>query len=79
MVVTFTIGAYHAAVFAGDLSMLQNVRGGLYSAVRTANRYGLDCPELEPRWGARFSAPAQIGPEVHPASCTVGTGAVSWG
>jgi hypothetical protein len=24
--------------------------------------------------GARFSAPVQIGPVVHPASCTMGTG-----
>jgi len=24
--------------------------------------------------GARFSAPAQTGPEAHPASCTMGTG-----
>jgi len=28
-VTTFTIGAHHAAGFAGDLSTLQNVRGGL--------------------------------------------------
>jgi len=28
-VATFIIGAHHAEGFAGDLSMLQNVRGGL--------------------------------------------------
>ena len=27
--------------------------------------------------GARFSAPVQTGPEVHPASCTMGTGSFS--
>ena len=29
--------------------------------------------------GARFSAPVQTGPGAHPASCTMGTGSVSWG
>jgi len=28
--------------------------------------------------GARFSAPAQTGPEAHPASCTMGTGSFPW-
>ena len=30
-------------------------------------------PGIESRWGARFSAPVQIGPEAHPASSTMGT------
>jgi hypothetical protein len=28
--------------------------------------------------GTRFSAPVQTGPGVHPASCTMGTGSLSW-
>jgi hypothetical protein len=39
-----------------------------------ATAYGLDGPVIESRWGARFSAPVQTGPEAHPASCTMGTG-----
>ena len=27
--------------------------------------------------GARYSAPVQMGPEAHPASCTMGTGPLS--
>jgi len=37
-------------------------------------RYGLDGPEIESRWEARFSAPAQTSSGTHPASYTVGTG-----
>jgi len=44
------------------------------SAVGIATAYGLDGPGIESRWEARFSAPVQTGPEVHPASCTMGTG-----
>jgi len=39
-----------------------------------ATTYGLDGLGIEYRWGARFSAPVQTGPEAHPASCTMGTG-----
>ena len=46
------------------------------SSVGTATAYGLDGPGIESRWGARFSAPVQIGPEGHPASCTMGTGSL---
>jgi len=35
-----------------------------------ATRYGLDGPEIESLWGARFSAPIQT----DPVSCTMGTG-----
>jgi hypothetical protein len=44
------------------------------SSVGIATGYGLDGPGIESRWGARFSAPVQTGPEAHPASCTMGTG-----
>ena len=44
------------------------------SSVRIATGYGLDGPGIESRWGARFSAPVQTGPRVHPASCTMDTG-----
>jgi hypothetical protein len=47
---------------------------GRDSAVCIAIRYMLDGPGIEPRWGARFSAPVQTGPEAHPASYTLGTG-----
>ena len=30
--------------------------------------HGLDGPEIEPRWGARFSAFVQSSPGAHPAS-----------
>jgi hypothetical protein len=32
--------------------------------------------QFEPQWGSRFSLSVQIGPEAHPASCTVGTDSV---
>ena len=36
--------------------------------------YGLNGPGIESRWGARFSAPVQTGPGIHPATYTMGTG-----
>ena len=47
--------------------------------VGIATAYGLDGPGIESRWGARFSAPVQTGPEAHPASCTKGTGSFPGG
>ena len=47
---------------------------GRDSSVGIAIRYGLVGPEIESRFGARFSAPVQDGPEAHPASYTIGTG-----
>ena len=44
------------------------------SSVGRATRYGLDGTGIETRWGARFSAPVQTGPEAHPAPYTMGTG-----
>ena len=44
------------------------------SSVGIPTHYGLDGPEIESRWGARFSAPVQTGLGAHPASCTMGTG-----
>jgi len=35
-------------------------------------QYGLDGPEIESRWEARFSAPVQTGSGAHPASYTMG-------
>jgi hypothetical protein len=49
------------------------------SSVGIATGYGLDGPGIEFRWGARFSAPVQTGPEAHPASCTMGTGSFPGG
>jgi hypothetical protein len=39
-----------------------------------ATYYKLDGSGFEPRWGTSFSAPVQIDPETHLASCTVSTG-----
>ena len=44
------------------------------SSVGIATGYGLDGLGIESRWGARFSAPVQTGPAVHPASYIMGTG-----
>jgi hypothetical protein len=44
------------------------------SLVGIATGYRLDAPGIEPRWGAKFSAPVQNGPGAHPAFCTMGTG-----
>jgi hypothetical protein len=35
--------------------------------------YGLNGPGTKSRWRAKFSAPVQIGPGTHPASCTMDT------
>ena len=45
--------------------------GGRCSSVGIATGYGLDGPRIESRWRARFSAPVQIDPEAHPASCAI--------
>jgi len=44
------------------------------SSVGIVTGYGLDGPGIESRWGARFTAPVQTGPEANPASCTMGIG-----
>ena len=50
---------------------------GRDGSVGIATRYVLDGPGIDSRWGERFSAPAQIAPGAHPASCTMGTGSFS--
>ena len=50
---------------------------GRDSSVGIATRYGRDGPAIESRWGARFSAPVQIGPGPYPASHTMGAGSFS--
>jgi hypothetical protein len=47
---------------------------GRNSSAGIATRYGLNNPGIESRWGARFSAPVQTGPEARRASYTMGTG-----
>ena len=47
---------------------------GRNSSVSVATHYGPDGPGIESRWGSRFSAPVQTGPEAHPACYTMGTG-----
>ena len=46
------------------------------SSVGIATRCGLDGPEIESRWGVRFSVTVQTGPGAYPASCTMGTGSL---
>ena len=48
-------------------------------AVGIATRYALDGPGIESRWGVRFSAHVQAGPEAYPASYTMGTGSFPGG
>ena len=52
---------------------------GRDSSVGIATRYRLDGPGIESRWEARFSAPVQTVPGVHPASYTMDTGPFSQG
>ena len=51
-------------------------RSGPGSVVGIATGHGLEGPETESRWVARFSAPVHTGPGAHPASFTVGTGSI---
>jgi hypothetical protein len=44
---------------------------GWDSSVGIATRYGLDGPDIESRWGARYFAPIQTGPGTHPATWTM--------
>ena len=53
---------------------MEHLSCGPGSSVGVATAHGLDGPGIESRWGARFSAPVQTGPEAHPASCTMRTG-----
>jgi len=46
----------------------------VYTSVLQTDRYGLEGRAIEARWGAKFTAPVQIGHRVHPASDTIGTG-----
>ena len=39
---------------------------GRDSSVGIATRYGMDAPEIESLWGARFPVPIQTGPGAHP-------------
>jgi hypothetical protein len=72
--------SYHTFVllYVGCINVLKfnkhSLTRGTGSSVGIATGYGLNGPERESRWGARFSAPVQTGPGVHPASCTMGTG-----
>jgi hypothetical protein len=56
------------------LQYCSKTKSGPGGSVSIATDYGLDGPGIESRWGARFFAHVQTGPEAHPASCTMGTG-----
>jgi hypothetical protein len=47
---------------------------GRDSSVGIANRYGLDGPCIETRWGAIFSSPFQTDTMAHPAPYNMGVG-----
>jgi hypothetical protein len=55
---------------------MKSCQCGPGNVVGIATAYGLDGPGIESRWGARFSALVQTGPEAHPAFCTMRTGSV---
>ena len=57
-----------------NLKLCYTTKCGPGSSVGIATAYGLDGPVIESRWGVRFPAPVQTGPEAHPASCKTGTG-----
>jgi hypothetical protein len=66
-------GILYLCEVVGFEKIKANIRGP-DSSVGIATGYGLDGPGIESRWGARFSAPVQMGRGDHPASCTMGTG-----
>jgi hypothetical protein len=49
---------------------------GRNGSVDIATRYGLEGPEIEYRWRARFSAPVPTGSEVHSAPYNTSTGSL---
>jgi hypothetical protein len=49
------------------------------SSVGIAISYGTDGPRIESRWGVKFSELVQNGLRAQPASCRMGTGALSSG
>ena len=57
------------------------LRVGRDSSVGIANRYGLDGPGIDSRWGRNFPHLSRTAPGAHPASYTMGTGSfpgVKW-
>ena len=44
------------------------------SVVGVATRYGMDGPDIESRWRARFSSPVQTSSDTHPDTYTMDTG-----
>jgi hypothetical protein len=66
----FSVHVQTNVIYVALLSLLC----GPGSSVGIATDYGLDGPGIESRWWARFFAHVQTGPEVYPASCTMGTG-----
>jgi len=61
-----------------DISIIHNTMSR-DSSVVIATRYGLYGPGIESRWGMRFSALVQTGPEANPAPSTMSTGSFPGG
>ena len=57
----------HVQTTATNFVHIQGVQVDRDGSVGIATRYEVDGPGIESRWGARFSAPVQTGPEAHPA------------
>jgi hypothetical protein len=64
-------------IFVAIFSLL--LQGGWDGSVGITTRYWLDCPGIESRWGKFCLHGVETGPGNHPASCTTGTGPLSWG
>jgi hypothetical protein len=46
----------------------------VYTSVLQTDSYGMDGRAIESRWGAKFTAPVQIGHGAHPPSDTISSG-----
>jgi hypothetical protein len=60
---------------ASQVSALECYLNIVWAGIATC--YRLNGRGIQSRWGARLSAPVQIGPGAHPASYTMGTGSFS--
>jgi len=66
-------GDLHRAGYCGVVTVLH------FCAVRIANRYGMEGPGIEFRWGQEFSARVQTGTGAHTTTYIMGTGFLSLG
>ena len=67
------VAAVYAMKVYGGVELLLNL------FFNPSTRYGLDVPGIESRRGRDFSHPSRATVGAHPASCTIGTGALPLG